>query len=174
VRSTKTSRDLLNEVRSAAAGINPALAILNFKSADEYLADLLGVPLQITMMMGVCGAVALILSALGLYGMMAQSVAERTREIGIRLALGGNSLHIIALVFREAAVRLAWGMLLGLAGCFVLSQILGSVLPNVQVRDPLTYVPAVIVFCVVSVLACYLPVRKALVVDPVSVLKSDC
>ena len=117
------------------------------------------------------GGLALLLASLGVYGVLAFSIARRTREIGIRMALGANRAQVFALVLREGMWLVGIGLAVGLAGGLYASQALKSFLFDVSARDPRTFllVPALLV--VVALLACYLPARRAIRVDPMVALR---
>ena len=124
-------------------------------------------------MLGVFAVVALLLAAVGLYGVISYSVAQRTREIGIRTALGATPKNILRLVLGNGMVLTAVGLLFGLGGAIGLSQIIASLLFNVGKYDPLTLIVVGVILGLTSLFACILPARRATKVNPIIALKCD-
>jgi ABC-type antimicrobial peptide transport system permease subunit len=121
----------------------------------------------------VFAATAVALSAIGIYGVLAYAVARRTSEIGVRIALGAGAGDIRLLVLRRGLGPLAAGLLLGLGGAAVLARFLGSMLYGVTPLDPATYGSATVLFSLIATLACWVPARRALRVDPLAALRSE-
>ena len=116
---------------------------------------------------------ALVLAAAGIYGVLAGSVAERTREIGIRTALGATRGGILALIARQGMVLASLGTIIGLAASFVASRMIGALLFGVSLLDPVTYASVLILLFLVSALACWIPARRAASVDPAITLRNE-
>ncbi len=125
------------------------------------------------LLMGIFAAVALSLATVGIYGVLAYSVTQRTREIGIRMALGADLRAVRWAVVRHGAILAAVGISGGLLGAFALSQLLRSLLFEVRVRDPLTFTVVPITLALVALLAGYIPARRATKVDPIEVLRHE-
>jgi putative ABC transport system permease protein len=121
----------------------------------------------------VFGVVALFLAGIGLYAVMAFSVSRRAREVGIRIALGARTSHVLQLVFRQGIIQLAIGMTLGLALAAGVSRLVAGALFEVQPRDPLTFGAVVAVLSFAGLLACYVPARRAARVDPLNAMRAD-
>jgi ABC-type antimicrobial peptide transport system permease subunit len=119
------------------------------------------------------GALGLVLSALGLYGLLSFQVARRTRELGVRTALGARGADILSLVFRDGAHLVAAGLAAGLLGALGVTRLLGSQLHGVSAADPLAYAAAAVVLCAVAALASWIPARRAARVDPMVALRSE-
>jgi putative ABC transport system permease protein len=117
--------------------------------------------------------VALVLAATGIYGVLSGSVTERTREIGVRLALGASRGHILALIVRQGMTLTGLGILLGLFGAVAASQAIVTLLFGVSRLDPITYLGVIAVLVGVSVIACWLPARRATKVDPLVALRYE-
>jgi ABC-type antimicrobial peptide transport system permease subunit len=122
---------------------------------------------------GVFGALALLLSALGLYGLISYGVARRRRELGIRIALGASRTNIFRLVLREGAGLAAGGIASGIVCTFFAARLLRSFLYGVEARDPLTLLCVCLLLLGVAVAACCIPARRATAVDPAAALRAD-
>jgi len=115
----------------------------------------------------------LFLAAIGIYGVMAYSVAQRTQEIGVRMALGAQKAHVLRLVFGQSLLMLSIGTVIGLVGAFALTRLMSTLLFEVTATDPLTYVSVVGLLIIVALLACYIPARRAAKVDPLIALRYE-
>jgi ABC-type antimicrobial peptide transport system permease subunit len=119
------------------------------------------------------GAVALLLSVAGIYGVLAFVVARRTREIGLRMALGATRGTILRMVIREGAVLAAAGMAMGMVGAIAVTRLLGTLLFQIQPYDPLTYAGGLVFLGVVTLVACYIPASRAAGIDPLDALRVE-
>jgi putative ABC transport system permease protein len=120
----------------------------------------------------VFGCAALLLAALGIYGVMAYSVAQRTQEIGIRMALGAQKSHVLRLVVRQGMTLAIIGVAAGLLGAFALTRVIGNLLYGVTATDPATFLWIPLLLASVSFFACYIPARRAAQLDPIKALHS--
>ena len=125
------------------------------------------------MLIGMFALAAMLLAALGLYGVMAYSVMQRTVEIGVRMALGARPREVLALILRQGLYLIAIGVVLGLAGALALRSLITGLLFEVKATDPMTLITVALVLSVVGLLACYLPARRATKVDPLVALRSE-
>jgi len=116
---------------------------------------------------------ALTLASLGLYGALSFGVVRRTREIGVRMALGASVRDVLALVVRQGLALASLGCVLGLAGALALARLVASLLYNVKANDPLTFVATALVLFGVALLACWLPARRAASLDPMEALRTE-
>jgi putative ABC transport system permease protein len=125
------------------------------------------------LLIGAFAAVALLLAVIGIYGVMSFSVAQRTRELGIRIALGATRREIAGIVVRDAAVLALMGAAIGIPLALALTRLLASLLYGVTARDPLTYASVAALLCAVAMAAAWLPARRATRVDPTEALRAD-
>src|SRR5262249_5892154 len=119
------------------------------------------------------GVIAAVLAAIGIYGVMSYSVAERTREIGIRMALGAHAGDVVRMVLGHALLMVGLGVTLGLAGSFALTRVVKSALYGVTATDPATYAGISILLLLVAVVACLVPARRAISVQPTIALRYE-
>jgi ABC-type antimicrobial peptide transport system permease subunit len=124
-------------------------------------------------MLGIFAALALLLAAVGIYGVMSFSVAQRSREIGIRMALGAEPGEVVGLVLRQGMTIVAIGIAVGLFAAFAVSRLAAKLLFGVSPNDPLTFAVTVLVLALVALVATLIPARRAITVDPVLVLKGE-
>jgi putative ABC transport system permease protein len=119
------------------------------------------------------GFAALLLAAIGLYAVMAFSVSQRTREVGIRMAVGAQTRDVMAMIMRQGFVQVLVGMVIGLVFALAVSQLLSIILFNVQPRDPAIFAAIVFVLSATALLACFVPARRATAVDPLDALRTE-
>jgi putative ABC transport system permease protein len=173
IRAHAESGALATAVRRELAGIDPSQPIARVRTMDEWLSRAVAGPRYRTALFGLFAALALALSAVGIYGVMAYSVGQRTREIGVRMALGARQLDVLKLVVRQGMGMVLIGVSLGLIGAFALTRVIASLLFNVGTRDPMTFSGVAILLAAVAFVACYLPARRATKVDPVVALRYE-
>jgi putative ABC transport system permease protein len=149
------------------------LPVYNVRTFTDLVAQSIYQERLIATLSSFFGLLALLLASLGLYGVMAYSVARRTREIGIRLALGAQKSDILKLVVRHGMGLALAGIGLGIAAAWALTRVLANMLYDISVTDPLTFVSIPLVLAGVALMACYLPARRATKVDPMVALRSE-
>jgi putative ABC transport system permease protein len=162
-----------NAVRAEVRAIDPTLPVASLASMDEVLSASLAQPRFLTLLLGVFATVALLLAAIGTYGVMSYSVAERRQEIGIRMALGAHTSSVLGMVLRQGVVTAGIGLGLGVLGALALSSFLRSMLFQVSATDATAFVVAPLTLAIVALLACWVPALRATRVDPARVLKQD-
>ena len=140
--------------------------IYNVRTLDDVVANSLGTRRVSMQLFAVFAAAALLLAALGIYGVMAYSVTQRTQEIGIRMALGAQKSDVLGLVIRQGMILTVIGVVVGIAGAFALSRLLANLLFGVAATDPLTFAAIPLLLLFVALVACYLPARRAARLDP--------
>ena len=137
---------------------------------DDVVANSLGTRRVSMQLFAVFAIAALLLAALGIYGVMAYSVTQRTHEIGLRMALGAQRSDVLSLVIRQGMTLTGIGVIVGLAGAFALTRVIGNLLYGVTATDPATFVAIPLLLLFVALLACYLPARRAARLDPIRAL----
>ncbi len=170
IRTEVDPHGLVSALRAEVAAIDPELPLFLVQSMEERIAERL-TPRRTPMMLALGYAgLALLLSALGIYGVLAYRVTQRTREFGIRIALGSTTRQVFRLVLSEGLTMLGVGLGLGVAGALLLRRFLANQLYGVRATDPLIFVAVIVVLGGVALLACMVPARRATLVDPVSAL----
>ncbi|HZI60143.1 MAG TPA: ABC transporter permease [Pyrinomonadaceae bacterium] len=173
VRTERDPASLLGTLRNEMNGVNKAVAVFSVQMMSETIADQLAVDRMIAVLLSVFGGAALLLAAIGIYGVMGYAVAQRTREIGIRVALGAERGDIMKLIVRRGLVLTVIGATIGLALAFALTRALKSLLFGVSATDPLTFSAVATLLVAVAMLACYFPARRATTVDPIVALRNE-
>jgi len=172
VRFSGDPKSLRAGIRTSLAQLDPELPV-NFLLMDQVLADSIAGRRFSMLVMAAFGACAMLLAAIGIYGVISYSVAQRTAEFGIRLALGAQGRHILGLVIGGGLGWIALGLLLGLGSGFALTRYLSSLLFGVSPRDPATYLASSFFLAAVALVASYVPARRATQVDPMVALRSE-
>jgi len=173
VRSRRPAADILREMRAAVHTVDPTVLFYDAGSLEQALDGLLDTRRGITLLLGVFSGLALLLAAIGLYGILSYDVSQRSREIGIRGAIGASSGQIVALIMRQGLARTAGGLAAGLIGAVLLSHYLSTLLFGVVAADPVSFLGVIALLAVVAGLASWLPARRAARVDPVVVLRAE-
>lgn len=173
VRSATDTALLREAVKKAVREISPDQTLPGMKTLDEIKAESLDDSRLRVMLLGTFAGVSLLLAAIGIYGVISYSVTQRTRELGIRAALGADRGHILRLVLRHAMGLAVLGLLLGVAGSFALTQLLQNLLFGIGDRDPLTLGLVAATLGSVALVACLLPARRATRVDPLIALRYE-
>ena len=173
VKTQVDPRTIVPQVRSAVAGIDPEQPMADVRTMDEWMARSLEGRRAPMLLLVLFGAVALSLSAIGIYGVLAFGVAQRSREFGIRQALGAEPRTILALVLTQGLRTTGIGMAFGLLGAVALTRYLQSLLFNVGAYDPWVYIGVSLLLLTVALAACYLPARRATRVAPTVALRES-
>ena len=164
---------LTSAVRKELAAIDASIPLTSIRVFDEYISRSLARPRFNALLLSIFAGVALLLTAIGIYGVMAYSVAQRTNEIGIRMALGAAQSSIFRLVVGQAMTLVGISIAIGVAGAFAATRLLSSLLFGVGVWDPLTFGSIVLLIAVVAFLAAWLPARRAARVNPIVALRAE-
>jgi predicted permease len=173
IQFSGTASSLESMARRTLANINPDLTIIDFKSLDYQVADNFNQERLITRLTGLFGLLALILASVGLYGITAYSVARRTSEIGLRMALGANRGTVIALVLKKALLLVALGLAIGIPVALVGGRLMSTQLYGVRTYDPLTLAVAVLVLSAFAALAGFIPAKRAASIEPMNALRIE-
>ncbi|HMF94342.1 MAG TPA: ABC transporter permease [Vicinamibacterales bacterium] len=174
IRSGRTrSAGFADEVGRAVWSINPNLPLANIRPLDAIVAKSMARTSFTLVMLAIAGAMALLLGAAGIYGVISYSVSQRTREIGIRMALGAQRPEVTRMFIRHGLGLTAIGIAFGLAAAFALARVMGSLLFEVSPIDPMTYVAVCAGLTVAALLASYLPALRATLVNPVTALRAE-
>ena len=173
VRSTLSPTALTSAVHRAVAAIDPAVPIAHLTTQDKLRDGNLGQERLLASLCGALGALALLLSCIGLYGLMAYHVARRTREIAIRMAIGAQPREVARSILREAFVLVGIGVAVGVPAMLLATRLVQSQLYRVQPNDPATLALAIILLFVVALLAAWLPAQRATKIDPMTALRAE-
>ena len=173
IRSSGDPLALTASVREAVREVDRDLPIANIRSMDQIMSSMAGDARFRTLLLGVFAAVALLLAAIGIYGVISYSVAQRAREIGIRIAIGAQNRDVLRLVVGQGMKLALIGVGVGIAGALAFTRVLSGLLFNVSATDPLTFVGVSTLLALVALLACYVPARRAMNVDPMVALRCE-
>ena len=171
--SVSNPATLTSALRNELSAIDPNLPLRSVHVFDDYISRSLARPRFNALLLSIFAGTALLLTAIGIYGVMAYSVAQRTNEIGIRIALGAARANIFRLVVGQAMLLVAVSVVLGVAGAFAATRLLNSLLYGVGAADPVTFLGIVILVSVVAFLAAWLPARRASNVNPIVALRTE-
>jgi len=173
VRTEIAPANLVRTLTAEVQSLDSALPLLHVKTLDEYVDDsIVGTRFE-TFLLGTFGVLAFVLTAVGLYGVISYTVAQRTREMGIRLALGADRNAILGMVVKSGTLLACSGAVIGLAAAFLLTRLIASLLFGVGPTDPLTFLCVPIALISVAILASYVPARRAARVDPMVALRYE-
>jgi macrolide transport system ATP-binding/permease protein len=173
VRTSGEPSQVAPAIQARLHTIEPALTVFNIRTLFEHVGRSLYVERMESLLLTFFGILALTLTAIGIYGVVAYSVAQRTREVGIRMALGAQKKDVLKMILAQGLVLVAWGTALGLIACYWLSRLVSSQLYGVSAYDPATLASVVVVLVVVALLAAYIPARRATKVDPLVALRYE-
>ncbi|MFL6528258.1 MAG: ABC transporter permease [Chthoniobacterales bacterium] len=173
LRTSASLRALERPLRQAVTSLDAAQPVFDFKTMQERVEQTWATPRLMTFLLVTFAALALTLAAVGLYGVMAYNALRRTREIGVRLALGARRRQISAMMVRQGARLVVIGLAAGFAGAFVLARVIRSLLFQVAPTDPFAYVGVTFLLIVAAFAACWIPARRASRVDPMIILRAE-
>jgi putative ABC transport system permease protein len=164
---------MVGPVRNAVREIDRTIPVFNIMTMEQRIAGAVGPERFYATVLGIFAGVALVIAAIGLYGVMAYTVGQRTHELGVRVALGATGQRITRMVISEGLAITAIGAVIGMVAAFGASRYLASLLYNVRPSDPTIMVLVAVTLAVVAALASYLPARRAARVDPLVAMRGD-
>lgn len=173
VRAIGDPNVLAPELSKVLGLMDPEAALYNVRTMDDYFALALGRERFQTILLGLFAGIALLLTTIGLYGVMAQSVAQRMQEIGIRMAMGATREDVRAMVLWHGGILSVAGTLIGLIGALAFAHVIESLLYEIPPRDPLTYVSVCVMLSAVALVASYVPAARATRLDPIVALRYE-
>ena len=158
-------------LRDRVARVTSDLVVSDVRPMSAVVADMFAAPAATATVLAAMAVLALVLGCVGIYGVLSFLVARQTRDFGIRIAIGAQPRHVLWLVIREGAMLCMWGVALGIGCALAVTRWLSSELHGISPADPLTYLAVTAAVSVVTLLACYVPTRRAMTVDPLTALR---
>jgi len=173
IKTNAEPHSMISAVTKDVAAMDTDVPLFGIKSMEEYLSASVAAPRFNTTLLSIFAGVALVLTIVGLYGVMSYSVVQRTNEIGIRLALGAQSRDVLLMIVKQGSKLIVLGLVIGLVGAFLATRVIASLLFGVTTKDPFTFVAAAVLLAIVALLACYIPAWRATKVDPLEALRYE-
>jgi predicted permease len=173
VRTSIEPMSLAVPVRNAIWSVDKDQTVADVDTMDHIVAKAVARQRFSMLLLGLFAALALLLASIGIYGVMSYSVAQRTREIGIRIALGARRADVLQMTVKQALKLVGVGMMIGLAAAFLLTRVLASLLFGISATDPITFIGISVVLLAVAILASYVPALRATKVDPITALRAQ-
>jgi putative ABC transport system permease protein len=173
MRTTLPLSSISSQVQQAVAAMDPTLPIIKLQTMDDVFSESTARPRFLAQLLGGFALLALVLAAIGTYGILSYLVTERRREIGIRMALGANRGSVLGMVMGQGMLLAVAGVVIGVVGALGVNQVMATLLFGIEPTDPATIAGVVGAIAAVALLACYLPARRATLVDPMVVLRNE-
>ena len=173
IRSQSDPARLAGAMKDAVRAVDPGLAVARIKVMSDLVSASLAPRRFVVTLLGIFAGLALLMAVIGLYGVISYSVGQRTQEIGIRVALGAQKSEVLKLVVGQGMQLAGVGLAIGLVASLAFSRLLRSQIYHVSVIDPLTFLVTALILVAAGALACYIPARRAMRVDPMIALRYE-
>jgi putative ABC transport system permease protein len=173
MRAAGDARALQNAVRGVVQSLDKNAPVYSVRTVEELVGRSVAAPRFNTLLLGLFAGVALMLTAVGLYGVISYSVTQNTQQIGIRVALGAQTGDVLKLIVGQGTLLTLVGVVIGLGAAYGLTRLMSSLLYGVGATDPWTFVGVAVLLMFVAFIACYLPARRAMRIDPVVALRYE-
>jgi ABC-type antimicrobial peptide transport system permease subunit len=173
LRSNLGAGALASDLRSVVAEINPSVPVTKVRTLQSVITSSTSAPRALTLLLASLAGLALLVGSIGVYSLISYTVSWRTREIGLRLALGANRLQIAKLVLGQSLILALAGSVVGVAAAAAVTRLMRQFLFETSPLDPLTYTAVPLLFCVLALIAAWAPARRAAAVDPMVALRND-
>jgi putative ABC transport system permease protein len=173
IRSSVEPGSLAGAVRGAVAEVDKTVPVADIETMDRIITESVMQPRFNMVLLGLFSAIALMLSAAGIYGVTSYTVTQRTHELGIRLALGAQLGDVLRLILKQGLAVILIGVAIGLAAAFVLTRLLRTLVFGISTNDPVTFIGITLLLSLVALIACYVPARRATKVDPLVALRYE-
>jgi putative ABC transport system permease protein len=173
LRASNEPQNVAAAVRAKVGELDPELPVFELRPMQDLIGRASAEPRMNASLLGLFALLALLLAAIGIYGVMSYAVEQRTSEIGLRMALGAQTADVLRLVIGQGLWLAGFGIAAGLLGALAATRVLGSLLFQTSPTDPVTFSAVALVLAVVAVLSCYMPVRRAMRIDPMQALRHE-
>jgi len=164
---------LASAVRETIGGLNRSVPVTEVQAMDDVVSGANAGPRFTLVLLATFAVVALLLAAVGIYGVISYAVSRRTHEIGVRIALGATPTSVVRLIIAKGMRAVVIGVFVGMAGALLTSQLMTKLVYGVRVTDPATYVAVGLLLALVALLASYIPARRATRIDPLAAMRTD-
>jgi len=172
-RAANTTSGLLDSIRSTSREMSSQQVVYAAQTMDQIISDSLAARRFSMILLGIFAALALLLSSVGIYGVISYLVGQRTQEIGVRVALGARRWDVLRLVLSHSVNMAALGVVIGVAASLALTRLMSKMLYGVSATDPMTFCAVAVILTLVAVAASYIPARRAMRVDPIVALRYE-
>jgi putative ABC transport system permease protein len=173
LRSNGDASSLASAVRQEVQAIDPTIPVSHVRLMEDVLSSAQSRPRFLTLLLSLFSGIALVIATVGIYGVISYSVARRSKEFGLRMALGARPTNILGLVLKQGVLLTGIGVVVGLIAALILTRLMASLLFGVSSTDPITYLGVSALLAAVAIIATYIPARRATLVDPIKILRYE-